>query len=182
MHKSLVSIGGIGLGIDSVANTKIEHVCARWQQIKRQFLKSVADQPISLRSQHEFVVLRSGMHVDDCDCPGQGESVPNVGHRYCRRTKEGCIIRIYGAVRMPSLTSRRPRRASGRRFPGRLVQRREARGLHERRQRGLVRSFPRQGTRLSRQLRRALTQAQCANSGVGCRSRGLAEYAFVIDI
>lgn len=114
MHKSLVSIGGIGLGIDSVANTKIEHVCARWQQIKRQFLKSVADQPISLRSQHEFVVLRSGVHVDDC--LGQGESVPNVGHRYCRRTKEGCIIRIYGAVRMPSLTSRRPRRASGRRF------------------------------------------------------------------
>ena len=86
MHKSLVSISGIGLGIDSGASTKIEHVCARGQQIKRQFLKSVADQPISLRSQHELAVLLSGMHVDDC--LGQGESVSNVGYRGCRRTKE----------------------------------------------------------------------------------------------
>jgi hypothetical protein len=65
MHESPVSVGGIGLGINPGASTKIEHGCSRGQKIQRQFLKSVAHQPVPRRGQHEFVVLLSGMHVDD---------------------------------------------------------------------------------------------------------------------
>ena len=96
--------------------------------------------------------------------------------------RKGCLVPVHDHASRFSLPSRRPRRAARRRSPERFVQGSEARGAGKRCQRGPVCPFPREGARLCRQLRCALTQAQRAHSVVGCRSRGLVERACLIGM
>src|SRR5690348_5526156 len=81
IHESLVSAGGIKLGINTGARTEIEHVRSCRHQTQRRFLKQIAHSPISSRGQDEFVILLSSMHPVGC-CDGSSPC-SCTAYRYC---------------------------------------------------------------------------------------------------
>ena len=56
-------MGGLKLRFNAGPRAEIQYVCVSGQEIQRHFLKSAARLLVSLRGQHELVVLLSGMHT-----------------------------------------------------------------------------------------------------------------------